>query len=230
MKGERWSPLWSGLLSALLTGWLGVSAANCQQVSPTNEDVDRAIRACSVGMQTKTRAKFRVGLTSLKLRIISGEGIFERLKIPSVIGSGVQTPEAMIMLFDLIQQCVVVRVYGIGRVPTDFTGLWCLVDENGYVDNLRVNMRKIGELEGTMTVKSCPSNISCVNPPQYTVHGFYDRTSGKLKFNRFKKGFQAYRYSATFRVADFGRGYVTSADQKEIKSFVIYQPNGACAQ
>jgi hypothetical protein len=110
LKGVRWCLLWQGVLAALLAGWLGVGPARTQQAKPTDEDVDRAIRVCSLG--TKTDAQVEGGLNLLKKRILSGEGRFSQSEIPAVIGSGVQTDAAKIDVFDRIQKCVVERVYG----------------------------------------------------------------------------------------------------------------------
>jgi hypothetical protein len=100
----------SRLLLAVAAGWFGIGMAYGQQPKPTDEDVDQAIRVCSLG--TKTDAQVESGLNLLKKRILSGEGKLSFSDIPSVIGSAVQTDEAKIELFDRIQQCVVDHVYG----------------------------------------------------------------------------------------------------------------------
>jgi len=83
---------------------------------PTDEDVERAIRACSAG--TKADAALEGGLNLLKKRIVTGEGKFSQSEIPSVIGSGVQSDAAKITVFEQIQKCVVERVYGASPPPS----------------------------------------------------------------------------------------------------------------
>jgi hypothetical protein len=98
----------------LVAGSVSTATVHSQQVKPTDEDVDRAIRACSLG--TRTDARVEGGLNLLKQRILSGEGSFSQLEIPSVIGSEVRADSAKIDLFDRIQRCVVARAYG--TLPT----------------------------------------------------------------------------------------------------------------
>lgn len=99
-----------GALLLLIAAWLGIYPARSEQTKPTDEEVERAIRVCSVG--TKTDAAVEGGLNVLKRRILTGEGEFSYSEIPSVIGRGVQTDAAKINLFERIQKCVVERVYG----------------------------------------------------------------------------------------------------------------------
>jgi hypothetical protein len=100
-----------GLASAC---WIGIGAAYGQQTRPTDEDVDRAIRVCTVGQ--KFDAKVEGGLSVLKRRMVSGEGSISQSEIPSVIGTEVKSDQAKIQLFEMIQKCVVARVkeYGGG--------------------------------------------------------------------------------------------------------------------
>lgn len=86
---------------------------------PTDDDVERAIRACSAG--TKAAAELEGGLNLLKKRIVTGEGKFSKSDIPSVIGSGVQTDAAKIGLFEKIQQCVVKQIYPHSENDKSFT-------------------------------------------------------------------------------------------------------------
>jgi hypothetical protein len=58
------------------------------------------------------------GLNVLKRRIVTGEGKFSESEIPSVIGTGVQTDEAKIQIFEMIQKCVVARAYGAASPPS----------------------------------------------------------------------------------------------------------------
>lgn len=74
----------------------------------TDEEIDQAIRICSVG--TKYDGKVEGGLNFLKRRLLSGEGEISYSEIPSIIGSQVSSDEAKIQLFDRIQKCVIARV------------------------------------------------------------------------------------------------------------------------
>jgi hypothetical protein len=105
------------LVLVFMAGYIGAVPGHSQQTKPTDEDVDRAILVCSLG--TKTDAKVEGGLNLLKRRIMSGEGSFSYSEIPSVIGSGLQTEEGKIQVFDRIQKCVVTRVYGAAQTPQD---------------------------------------------------------------------------------------------------------------
>jgi hypothetical protein len=96
-------------LPVLVAGWLGIGIAYGQQPSPTNEDVDRAIRVCSLGSKIDTQIEG--GISLLKNRILSGGGEYSHSEIPSVIGGGVQTDTAKIDIFDRMQKCVVDHVY-----------------------------------------------------------------------------------------------------------------------
>jgi hypothetical protein len=111
-----WSLSWKGLGPVLVAGWLGIGPVHGQQTKPTDDDVDRAIRACSLG--TTTDAGVEGGLDLLKHRILSGEGKVSEGEIPSVIGSGVQSDAAKVDIFDRIQKCVVARVYGATVTPS----------------------------------------------------------------------------------------------------------------
>jgi hypothetical protein len=107
--------LWKRFVLYLLSSvWVfcavETGAAHGQSRRPTNEDVDIAIRVCTLG--TRTDASLEGGLNLLKRRILTGEGSFSYSEIPSVIGTGVQGDEAKIRIFDQMQKCVVARVYG----------------------------------------------------------------------------------------------------------------------
>jgi hypothetical protein len=118
MSQSGWTArFWRGFVLAAVVSWAAAGTAQSQQAKPTDEDVDRAIRVCSLG--TKTDAKVEGGLNLLKRRILSGEGSFSYAEIPSVIGSGMQTEEGKIQVFDRIQKCVVTRVYGAAQTPQD---------------------------------------------------------------------------------------------------------------
>jgi len=109
-----------GLFLAIVASWLGISVGNGQQTKPTDEDIDRAIHACSLGKQTDTQIEG--GLSLLKHRILTGEGKFSQSEIPSVIGSAVQTDDAKITLFDRMQKCVIQHMYGgtrSSRIPDE---------------------------------------------------------------------------------------------------------------
>jgi hypothetical protein len=107
---------------ALLAGCLGIGTAYGQQAKPTDEDVDRAIRVCSVS--TKSDKAVEGGLSILKRRILSGGGDFSQSEIPSVIGSGVQGDEAKVQIFDRIQKCIVNQIYGAKSRPTQASEIW----------------------------------------------------------------------------------------------------------
>jgi hypothetical protein len=78
--------------------------------TPTEADVDVAIKACTV--MTRTDANIEGGLLTLKRRILSGEGKIGYSEIPSVIGAPVTTEESKIRLFERIQDCVIKNTYG----------------------------------------------------------------------------------------------------------------------
>ena len=115
LKGFRWNPSWQWLAVA---GLLGIGTVQGQQAKPSDADVDRAMRVCSLGMRTDTGvdAGIEGGLDLLRRRIAAGlGGTLSRSEIPSVIGSkgsGVESDPARVELFEKIQKCVVDHVYG----------------------------------------------------------------------------------------------------------------------
>ena len=122
---------------SLLTG---SGASYGQQPKPTDDDIDRAIRVCSLG--TKTDADVKGGLDVLKKRILTGEGSFSYSEIPSVIGAPVGTDDAKLKIFDKIQNCVVSKVYTKAASKYNLT-----VRSNGpFIDNI-----KFGPVDGSIS-------------------------------------------------------------------------------
>jgi hypothetical protein len=87
---------------------LAATIVSSAHAKTTDEEIDQAIRICSIG--TKYDGRVEGGLNLLKRRILSGEGEISYSEIPSVIGKEVSSDEAKIQLFDRIQKCVIARV------------------------------------------------------------------------------------------------------------------------
>ena len=113
MRHSHWSRRsWQGLLLALMVSSMVIATARSQQTKVTDNDVNLAIRICSLG--TKKDAGVNAGLDFLKRRILTGHGGISESEIPSVLGSGVQSDESKVVLFNNIQKCVVERIDKLG--------------------------------------------------------------------------------------------------------------------
>ena len=100
---------------AILCGCVINGNAFSQGNGPSDDDVDRALRVCSLG--TKYDAKVEGGLELLKRRLVSGNGSYSESEIPSVIGSGVESDKSKLDVFEKIQKCVVNIVYKNRVIP-----------------------------------------------------------------------------------------------------------------
>jgi hypothetical protein len=111
MQGDHWKHRCCQMMGMTIVATsLQWGTAHGQACRPSNEDVDIAIRMCTLG--ERTDAKVEGGLNLLKRRLLSGEGSLSYSEIPSVIGSGPVTDTAKIQLFERMQSCVVAQLCG----------------------------------------------------------------------------------------------------------------------
>ncbi|MGF6632868.1 hypothetical protein [Paraburkholderia sp. MM6662-R1] len=97
------------IMAAAMFVGLHAVCANGETAKLSDADVDRAIKACSVGKNLDVHVD--AGLDLLKKRILSGKAGYTQSEIPSVIGTPVEMDQSKLELFKTIQDCVIKIVY-----------------------------------------------------------------------------------------------------------------------